>query len=71
MPKPVNIEQKAWEKIIIASAGSTQPIDNDTLRDLAAQRGDNPDAVIDRHREFRADFKKKADDDAQPMPFIL
>jgi hypothetical protein len=71
MTNSVNIEKTAWEKIIVASAASKHPIDDDTLRDLAAQRGDNPDAVVEQHREFREMFEKKAEDNSGPMPFIL
>lgn len=68
MSEPVNIDKKAWEKIIMGSAGSTHPIDDDTLRDLASQRGDDPNLTVQRHREFRDMLKKKADDEGGPMP---
>lgn len=69
--KSVNLDKKTWEKIIMASAGSTQPIDDDTLREMAAQRGDDPDELVARHREFRDILAKKAKDDDGPMPIVV
>jgi len=68
MTKPVNIDKDSWGKILTASAGSSHPIDDDTLRDLAQQRGDDPSATVQVHRQMRADLKKKADDTGGPMP---
>lgn len=71
MSNPVEISKRAWNQIIQASAASTAPISEDVLRELAAARGDDPDATVVAHADLLSAFEAQRRDDQGPMPVIV
>ena len=43
----------ALNRIIIASAYSESPLDEEVLREIVAERNDDPDIIIERHQAIR------------------
>lgn len=62
------LSKRAFGQVIIASSQSDSPIDDDVLREIAAERDDDPDALVAQHRQFREEWERRKRDGDAPMP---
>ncbi len=58
-------------KVITQSAKSDDPLDDDQIRELAEDWGDDPDLLVQRHREIRDILRDRGKDDDGPMPMVF
>jgi hypothetical protein len=65
------LSKRAFGQIIAASAQSESPIEDEVLREIAEERGSDPDALIKQHNVMRDEWKLKKSQQAQPMPLII
>lgn len=65
------LSKLAFNRIIVASAYSESPLDEEVLREIAADRGDDPDVIIQRHQEIRDGWESEKRDRSGPMPIIV
>ena len=65
------LSKQAFGQMLRASAHSDWPMDEEVLREIAEERGDDSNRVIEIHREERAFYLKKQADEAEPTPLIV
>ena len=64
----MSLSKRAFGQIIMASAASDSPIDDEVLQEIAIERGDNPDKVVDFHRSQRERHIANKNATGGPMP---
>lgn len=67
----MSLSKRVFGQIITASAHSDSPIDEEVLREIAEEKGADPDSLIERHREMRKDWEDHKGDKSEPMPVII
>lgn len=65
------LSKKALGQILSISAGGKGPLDEDILEELAELQGIDPDALIKQHREIQELFRKRDDDNGDPLPTLV
>ncbi len=67
----MRLSKRAFSRIIMASARSASPLDDEILREIAEEHGDDPELLIERHKEFRELWIEEMADKSGPTPIVF
>lgn len=65
------LSKVAFGQMVMASAHSDSPIDDENLREIAESQDNDPDLLVAGHGEMRKDWQRKKISSSGPMPSII